>query len=598
MNPTSPWSVPPTRTDVISPPMKKPTHAWRGIVIIILLALIFASVWAMYFRKTPGPSVGLQFAPLESQILVGDPFTFTVSFSNYSDSVLKDAKVSLFLPDGVSFVGQSEGQRVQESTFGDVGPGSTNLQRDFKLIVTNGADSVKRMTAKASYRMGQNATMFETPAEMNLVVGQPAVSLGLTVPQNILNGSEFEIKAVYTNNTGREFKDLRLAIDYPPAFKFKRSSMQAEGPGNNSWFLGDMPASGNGTITITGSIVGPESSSFGFNGTLTAGVLGTTYALSSQSASLAILPAPLSVSVSLYNGEDHVAALGEELVYAISYKNNSDVVMQNIIVKAQLSGDLYDFKSLDSKIPFNSLTNTITWYAGTTPQLLNVGPGQAGSLQFSIQVKSAFPIRLLSDKNYNLAVAAEISSPTVPEGTSADRTVSVANTSNKVAGKADISAEGFWRDAKSGILNTGPYPPKVNQSTQYTIHWKIVNYSTDVSDITVSAYLQAGVRFTGMMKSNIGTSPVYDQNSGLITWSIPSLPATKGVISQPAEAIFQVEATPSINQVNQHMPLLGKTKLEAKDMFTGLPLESEAPAVDTSIPSDTMASVSNRSVQQ
>jgi hypothetical protein len=576
--------------------MKKPTRAWRGIVVVILLALALIGVGAMYFRSTPGPSVGLQFAPPETQILVGDPFILTVSFSNYSDSVLKDAKISLLLPDGVSFVGQAEGQRVREGTLGDVGPGSIN-QQSFNLIVTGGGNSAKHLIAKASYRTSQGATVFENSAETDLVVGNPAVSLKLTVPQNVLNGSEFEIKAVYTNNTGREFKNLQLAIDYPPAFKFKRSSIQAEGPGNNSWVLGDVPASGNGTIIITGSIVGPESSLFPFNGTLTSGFLGTTYTIDSQSASLGILPAPLSVSVNLYNGQDHVVSLGEDLVYVIAYKNNSAVVMQNITVKARLLGELYDFTSFDSKIPFNSITNDITWYAGNTPQLMNLGPGQMESLQFSVHVKEAFPIRLLSDKNYTLAVAVEISSPTVPENTTADRTVSVANTSNKVAGRVDIIAEGFWRDAKAGILNTGPYPPKVNQPTQYTIHWRVVNYATDVSDIQISAYLQAGVRFTGTMKSNIGTSPIYDQNSGLITWNIPSLPATKGVINQAAEAIFQVEATPSSNQANQNMPLLSETKLEAKDMFTELPLESKSPAVDTGIPSDTTIGASNRTVQ-
>ncbi|OGY99391.1 MAG: hypothetical protein A2945_00860 [Candidatus Liptonbacteria bacterium RIFCSPLOWO2_01_FULL_52_25] len=564
--------------------------------MIVLLGLILLGVGAIYFRRTPGPSVGIQFAPLETQTLVGDPFTLKVSFSNYSDSVLKDAKISLLVPDGVSFVGQAEGQRVREGTLGDVGPGSVN-QHSFNVIITGGANSVKRMTAKASYRSGQSPTMFETSVEMDLVVGQSAVSLNLTAPQSILNGAEFEIKAAYTNNTGREFKNLRLAIDYPPAFKFKRSSMQAEGAGNNSWFLGDVPASGNGTITMTGSIVGPESSFFGFNGALTFGLFGTTYTLSQQAVSLSILPAPLSVSVGLYNGQDRVVRLGEELVYVISYKNNSDVVMQNMTVKANLSGELYDFKGLDAKTPFNSLTNTITWFAGNTPQLLNLGPGQMESIQFSIGAKDAFPIRLVSDKNFTLNIAAEISSPTVPENTSADRTVSVANGSNKVMGRTDIVAEAFWRDAKAGILNMGPYPPKVNQPTQYTIHWKVVNYATDVSDIQVAAYLQAGVRFTGTVKSNIGTSPIYDQNSGLITWNIPSLPATKGVISAPAEAIFQVEATPSSNQVGRDMPLLSETKLEAKDMFTELQLESTAPAVDTRIPSDTTVNVQSRTVQ-
>ena len=44
---------------------------------------------------------------------------------------------------------------------------------------------------------------------------------------------------------------------------------------------------------------------------------------------------------------------------------------------------------------------------------------------------------------------------------------------------------------------------------------------------------------------------------GEITWTIPYIPATTGVISPPAQTVFQITNTPAVNQVGQTITLLG-----------------------------------------
>lgn len=594
----SPWStrdrVPPRAADH----PKDPLRAWRGLFAVILVALTVIVVGFFYSRKPQGPNVGLQFKQSGPVLLGDDQFVFSVSSSNYSDSILKDVKLSLELPDGVSFLGQSEGQRVMEQDIGDMGPGSIE-QKSFKLIVTSGPNALKHLVAKLSYDTGVGSSVYETSAATDIMIGEPAVSLNITAPQSVLNGQNFDLQLHYANNTPHAFKNLQLKVSYPPFFQFKSSSMQSEVGSSNSWDLGTLPAGSNGTISITGSVVGQEGSNFSINGTLSADFLGETYEINTaQSANTTIAQAPLSLAVEVNNGSDYVANLGDALNYVLNYTNNSPVVMQNVAVSVKLTGDMYDFTSLNPDVPFNSLQKKITWFAGNTPQLLNIAPGQNGSIQFTIKLKNAFPIRLLSDKNYTVRADGQIQSPTVPPNTSADKTISVASITNKIGGKIDLVSAAYWRDAASGILNSGPYPPKVNQPTQYTIHWKITNYATDVTNITVSGFLQAGVRFTGIVKSNMSTQPSYDQNSGLITWQIPALPATKGVIGSPAEAIFQVEATPSTNQINQSMPLLGEAKLTATDSFVNTTLQDISQALDTNLPYDTTISAGSRNVQQ
>lgn len=593
----SPWPTPPDfMRKKISPQKPEKGHSFLITVLLVLL-IAGGTLYFFYFRKPQGPNVSLEFTR-PSQIAVGDPFVLPVSFSNYSDAVLKNAKLSLFLPDGISFLGQSPAQRVSEQAVGDLGPGSVN-QQSFNLIVTSGGDTLKRIKAKLVYATAQNSNVqFESLGEADLLVGQPAISLNFQAPQSVFNGQDFEVKVSYGNNTGHDFKNVHLRIDYPPFFQFKRSTMQTEGGGNNSWDLGTLPAGSNGTISITGSVVGPEKSFFTLNGFLTSDFLGITYTLNVQTVSIAISPAPLSVEANLNGSSGYVANLGDTLSYALNYKNNSDVIMQNITISAKLIGELFDFQTLQANAAFNSLSNTISWFAANTPQLANLGPGQSGSVNFTIKLKNSFPIRLLSDKNYTLKLHARIESPTVPPQTTAEKTLSLTSLENKVAGRLTVAAEAYWRDAPSGILNTGPYPPKVNQPTRYTIHWRIVNYATDVANVKVSAYLQSGSRFTGKVKSNIDSAPTYDANSGLVTWQIGPVPAAKGVVSPPIEAIFQMENTPALNQIGQNVPLLSETKIEGGDSFIGSTLQASAPAQDTSLPYDKTITTTERMVKQ
>jgi len=345
-------------------------------------------------------------------------------------------------------------------------------------------------------------------------------------------------------------------------------------------------------------MVGAENPNNNFVGSLTADFSGVTYPINLQTASVGITSAPISLEIipAVSDNPGAVPGPGDGVTFSLNYKNNSGVAMQNVVVSAKLVGEMFDFSTIKTDASFNSLTNTLIWLTANAPELANVAPGQGGSVSFDVKVKKSFPIRLLSDKNFTLKVQAQIESPTVPPNTAANKTISVANSETKVAGKIDAAAEAYFRDAASGILNNGPYPPRVNQPTEYTIHWRLVNYATDAANIAVSAYLQSGSRFTGMVKSNIDTVPTYDSGTGLVTWQIPSLPATKGVISTPAEAIFQVENTPAVNQVGQNVGLLSDTKVGWTDSFTGQTMSVSALPLDTSLPYDKTITAMNRVV--
>jgi hypothetical protein len=222
---------------------------------------------------------------------------------------------------------------------------------------------------------------------------------------------------------------------------------------------------------------------------------------------------------------------------------------------------------------------------------------------FTISTLAAFPINLVSEgyKDYSLGVTAQAISPTVIPNAAGTNTTSVTALTSKVGGELTLDANGYYKEASSTIVNTGPYPPAVDQPTEYTIHWDIANYATDATSVTVSAYLQSGTTFTGAATSTglASTSlPTYNAGTGLVMWTIPFIPATTGVVGPPVSAIFQVSNTPAVNQVGQTITLMGPTTLTATDAYTGAAVTATGAAISTQLPNDPSANGQTGDVTQ
>jgi len=135
-------------------------------------------------------------------------------------------------------------------------------------------------------------------------------------------------------------------------------------------------------------------------------------------------------------------------------------------------------------------------------------------------------------------------------------------------------------------LNKGNLPPKVGQATQYTIHWLIRNFATDLNNVEVKATLAPGVKWVMAGPANLGNPVSYNPGDNTAVWNIDRVAATKGVLSDPAEAVFQVEAMPDVSMVGALEPLIGTTYLKGTDNFTGQELTSQFVPITTAMLDD------------
>lgn len=538
-------------------------------IFIILAGIIIATVIVggifilRQFKDTKSLLVSLI---VDSPVSLGKPFELEVNVSNESQNILKDTELIIELPDDIVFLGSSSEKKIDSKIIGNLGAGGLS-QETFKLLALAGESTIKKIKATVSYLPESLGSRFEVSRDIDFSVVGSSIDLDLSMPQKVFSGEEFETTITYKNISDTDFEDLRLKINYPPLFKFKSASLEPEF-GNNFWELGDLRSNSAGKITIKGELLGQDDSFFEFRSTLETNLLGRSYTIAEKTASVAIAPSPLSITIELNDGQDFIAHLNDDLRYALTFTNNTDVALKDVIIKAKIIGQMFDLPSLNTAAAFRSVDNTLVWNFSNTPELGVIPAGQIGEVHFNFKVKDSYPIARLSDKNFTLKVEAEIESPTVPHSVASARTIGVAKIETKVGGQIKIEAQGFFRDAASGILNKGPWPLKVGERTNLTIHWLVSNYGTDVRDAEIKAFLGPNVRLTGVIKGNTNSEPSYNERTQEIVWKLDSIPATKGILTAPLETIFQIEVTPSITDLGSPVTLIKDTSMKGTDQFT------------------------------
>lgn len=552
----------------------------HGLVLfaIGLLVLLGAGLYIAFLLRPPAaPSVSIGFSQ-PGTLLVGAPTVITISSSNSSAMQITGAVLTVILPSGMSFVGDPANETAKEYALGTIDSGAVVAQSS-TIIVTGNPESLQRINVKLTYGTAATAqTTFETDGESNVTIGGSAISLSVAnTSQNIVSGQPFNFAIDYQNNTAQDIQNVSIQLAYPPAFAFASSSIPAGS--NNTWNIGTVPGGTSGSFIVMGTIVGSPQAQYPMTGTVLLDISGQSYPINSQSlASFTVVQPPLALTIAPNGSSSYISSAGDDIQYVLSYTNNSNITFSSVNITANLVGQMFNFSSLQTNGAFSSRTNTITWSAANTPALASVAPGQSGTVTFTVKTKTAFPIKLPSDKDYTLNVTGTIVSPTVPPNTAGSSTISVTALQTKIGGAMTLASTGYFQ--------SGPYPPTVNQETQYAIHWDIVNYSTDAQNVTVSAYLQSGTTLIGTPTSNISSTPTYNPGTGLITWTIPSVAAGTGVITPPVEAVLDVGNIPAVNQVGQDVTLLGASSLTASDTFTGQMLQASADAVTTALLDD------------
>ncbi|MFH1129134.1 MAG: hypothetical protein V1686_00135 [Patescibacteria group bacterium] len=557
------------------------------IIVVGILIIIGAILWGRSSFVNSRVELKIQ---TSENISSGEETIITINYANNNRVNLNDARLIVSYPQGTF---SSDGKEIYQDskTLGIIAK-KTQSEETFKVRFLGEKGSTKNITAKLEYKPANINSRFEAEASSKIEINTVSIGIHVEGSEKSVAGQEVSYAIEYENRTEETVNNLVIKLEYPDDFSFKTSDLAPKSKDETStWEVGSLNPGEKKTINLSGSLNGQEMENKILRATIGQMKDGNFLKYSLSDFVTQISPAPIVLLASVGGTEsDCKVDVGQELKYTVSFKNNTDIALRELILKVYLQDGVFDFREIDlgGKGFFDSRTNTITWSGADILELSLLDTSQSGEVKFFVKVKNELPIYSFNDKNFKAGIVAEIQTLTVPAKFAGTELKFEKELSCKINTQLFLNTKGYYYEPSQGIYNTGPIPPKVNELTNYTIHWQIINVSNDLENVIVKSVLPQGINYMNyyINKLNKGQFSYNDRTKEII-WNIGKVPAGTGKTLPLYELIFQVGITPSINQVGDSPILINQSQIEGKDMFTGNNLNLTSPPVDTSVPDDT-----------
>ena len=556
------------------------------LIVVGILIIIGAIIWGRSSFSRSRVDLKIEAA---DEISSGEEITLTVEYKNNNRVALNDARLIMNYPQGTF---DSEGKEIfQESRNLGVVARKSEGKQDFKIRLIGTEGDIKNITAKLDYRPQNINSRFENSTSLRAEINEVLIGIHIEGSEKAVAGQSTSYLIEYENKTETTTDNLTIKMEYPDGFTFKNAEPAPKSKDeDNIWEVGSLKPNEKKSINLVGVLNGQEMENKIMRGLIGAEKNGK-FLQYSQSEFITQISAPpilLSLSVNDISGECKVDP-SQQLRYKIGFKNNTDVALSELVLKAYLKDSVFEIKDIDlgGKGFFNSRENTITWSGADIPKLNLLEPNQSGEVSFSVGIKTSLPIYSFQDKNFQANLIAEIQTLTVPAKFSSTEMKFEKELSCKINSQLKLQTKVYYYDPFQGVLNTGPLPPKVDNTTTYTVHWLVANTSNDLDGVQIKAGLPQGIDWKNYQINKLNKGQVsYNERTKEVSWNIGRVPAGTGLTTSIYELIFQIGLTPSINQVGQVPVLINESSAEGRDLFTGNNLKSSASSVDASLPDD------------
>ncbi|MBZ9572335.1 hypothetical protein KJA15_03325 [Patescibacteria group bacterium] len=540
-------------------------------VVILALAIGIAGFW--YYQKQIFSKEVLKLEILgPTEIELTDEVEYLVKYKNNGDVRLEEAKLIFEYPEH-SIVPEN-GLR-QEISLGDIYPGEEKIL-NFKTRLFGREDEAKIAKAWLSYRPKNLKARYESETSLTTLIKEVPLTFEFDLPSKILPGKEIRFRLNYFSNLNYPLSDLWIKIEYPFGFEFLESKPQ--GLEKTEWEIGLLNRAEGGRIEILGKIQGEIGELKVFRAEIGSWRDGEFVLLKEVLRGIEIVKPSLYIFQQINKNPQYIANPGDLLDYEISFKNIGERTSENLLLVVKLESEALDYDTL--KVGFGRFEKeekTIVWDYTKISELKKLLPMEEGRIEFWVKVKDDFPF---------------IQNPEIKNSISLDGIEEKFVT--KINSKLEILQKGYFQDEIFG--NSGPLPPRVGETTTYTIMWQVKNFYNGLKNVKVRAILPDWVRLTGEIFPE-ETKITFDSESGEMVWEVGDLEAGQGVSGPGPNVAFQVAFTPISDQKGQIVTLINEAKISGEDQWTESTLETRAGAVDTTLPDDPTVSEENGKVQ-
>jgi len=506
----------------------------------------------------------------------GEHITFSITYTNSSDTPLVDPILNLTLPEGFVVNSDDDIDRTDENfsyTLDAIAPsGSGSVSVDGELY-GNVPDDV-RVLASLSYRQESREAREEIKTILLVSLLRSHLETSLEIQDSILERGSLPVTITMRNPYHHSTPPISVPFTLSDEFTLRDVESDKGTSNENQWRLPEGLAEGE-EIVLEGTIAAKVSSDINEATvpiTPLLSVNGTQYKQSTESKKVTVLHPRLSVSSAWRDTGNDVIAPGKSHQLDVTVRNTGDIAIGTLRIHIPIDTSVISQSGIRSRNGGRVSGGEYIY----TPKTVSLDLGESTSFSIEVPVLS-FPTGGGPTLKLSPYVTAAI--PEIP-GTTYRSPAS--NTGDlRVGGNVSLSTELRYYTNEGDQLGRGPLPPQVGKETKYWALLKVQNGSSDLKDVIVTAKVPAGVVWTGRSSVSHGRDVTYNSSSRTMSWSLGTLPAfTQAGIN------FELSLTPSSAQLGTSPLMLNTVSLSATDSYIDEPIKRSAGAVSISIPTD------------
>jgi len=558
---------------------EKPRRRYRSFILIgSLLIFIFvaglSSVF-LYFGGNQISNENIQIS-IEGPTLVGggEVLPLEVAVTNHNSVVIESATLILKYPVGTRTVGDSPRNLYEERIpIEDIAPGEVK-KIPVRVAVYGEENAEKNVEATIEYRInGSNGMFYKDSNPLAFKISSSPLLLRVESIEKVASGQLVDITLTAVSNASTPLNDILVTAQYPNGFAFETSE-PAPVFGQNVWKIDELLPEGTATIELQGIVSGLTEETFRINFDAGPASPDNQYlvdaALAEGKADFIIERPFIDVQIAINGDKDREAVLPEADNSAVELiiTNTLDETVYDMVVEVIPKGNALNVDSIISRGGFyDSNTGTVRWEVSNNPSFDRVLPGDKREVAFTI-----FPNEVRQTASFELEV--NVYARRVAETSAQETLIGTTRAEAKYSTHIDIASQAARNVGRFG--DSGPIPPKVGETTTYTLTIAVEAGANDMNNVVVDTGLPLYV--TWLNEYDAEGTVTYNSVSKSLQWAIGTVPAL-----ERRDFTFQVSILPSVSQIGMPPTLLKTQRVKANDRFTSVLLQDNESAVTTEL---------------
>jgi hypothetical protein len=580
-----------------------------SLVVMFTVLFIFAAIGFLVFANLTNQTFTNEnvIFKIESplSIISGQDQEYTIIIANREKVNLYNLEIELMYPEGFTYVSgtlETVGDKKNNWNISVLRPGET-VEIKFVANFLAPLSSVGALSGTLNFKPENLNADFRQRAFLDLNVGASVIELSLMGSDKILADKNINYVISLKNLGSDELTDLEVVIEPSKDFTLVSSTPKMESDSTEKiWNINLMPFNQEldneaddekevlkenleTKITVEGNYsLAEDEGNREFIVLVYFKKDGQRILMARNSIISKVIKDQLSVSLIINSSaEDQAVNFDDLLFYTLSYKNTGQEEIKNIEIKAILDSEVLLWEALSDSNNGLREGSSLTWTGKEIPKLLNLRPGEEGTISWQIRVSDRESLSQLVRK-FSIESEAQVKGQLLDGSTNEVKSKKILNSINS---DLDLDVLVRYYDENNLPLGAGPIMPKVGETSSYNIVFTLTNNIHDIGDIEISASLPRNVSWTNRTDYDLGEIN-YDGINQRINWKINSLSRNRNKV----EANFNLSIVPNEDDFGRVLILLPEIKLKAMDLTTGSDINKTIRAITTSFKDPILGQVS------